>query len=162
MAAPVYTGGYPFIKGGVRTKYKVIPSGAATVQITRSQSNAVFLFDTASGVTYTLPTAVAGLTFTFAVTVTVTTNTYKVITKNATEFLIGELVGYNTASADALLGFHGNGSSHIAVTHNSTGSNATGGQQGGWVTFVCLSATLWNVRGTYSSGTTATTPFAVS
>ena len=163
MAAPIYKGGLPFFKSGTRQKYKVNASGSATVSLAASQSNECFLFDTNSGVVYTLPAASPGLMFSFCVTVTVTTNTYKVITKNTgTEFLIGELVGYNAASSDASLGFHGDGSSHVAVTQNSSGSNATGGLQGSWIDLYCLSTTLWIVDGSYIANTTATTPFATS
>lgn len=162
MAAPVYTGGLPFIKGGLRTKFKVKASGAATVQLTRSQSNGMFLFDTASGIVYTLPTAVPGLYYQFAATVTVTAASYKVITKNATEFLVGEVEGFNTASADAQLGFHGDGTSHIALTQQAAGTNATGGLIGSWVWFLCLTATQWLTGGSFLAGTTASTPFASS
>ena len=162
MAAPVYTGGLPYFKGGVRTKYKVKASGGATVQLTRSQSNGLFLFDTATGITYTLPTAVPGITFTFLATVTVTAASYKVITKNATEFLTGAVIGYNTASSDALLAFNGDNATHIAVTQQAASTNATGGQVGSWVTFTCLTATSWQVSGSISAGTTFLTPFATS
>jgi hypothetical protein len=163
MAAPIYVGGNPFVKGGIRTKYKVIAPTTSTVAITRSQSNSIFLMNTASGIVFTLPTAVAGLFFEFAVTVSVTTNTYKVIVKNLlTEFMIGTLQGYNGASADAAAAFSGNGTSHVAVTQNSTGSNATGGMQGGLLQFQCVTTGLWMVSGSYVSNTTATTPFAVS
>ena len=162
MAAPVYTGGLPYFKGGVRTKYKVKASGGATVQLTRSQSNGIFLFDTATGITYTLPTAVPGITFTFQVTVSVTAAGYKVITKNATEFLIGELEGFNTASTDAQLAFHGDGSTHVSVNMLAATTNQAGGLIGSYLTFTCLTATQWAVVGQFLSGTTATTPFATS
>ena len=163
MSAPIYKGGLPFFKSGTRQKYKVNASGAATVSLAASQSNECFLFDTASGVVYTLPAASPGLMFSFCVTVSVTTNSYKVITKTpASEFLIGELIGYNTASTDASLGFHGDGSANVAVTQQAASTNATGGLQGSWIDFFCLTTGLWIVDGSYLSGTTATTPFANS
>jgi hypothetical protein len=163
MAAPIYSGGYPFFKGGIRTKYKVIPSGAAAVQITRSQSNAIFLFDTGAGIIYTLPTAVPGLSFTFCTTVTVTANGHKVITKNATELLIGAVSGYNTASSDAALTFSSvAASSNIAVNQLAASTNQAGGMIGSIVTFVCLTATQWLVQGQIQAGTTFVTPFASS
>jgi hypothetical protein len=158
-ASPVWLLGG--VDGGLSI-YPVTPSGAATVQLTTNQSGSTMLFDTATGVVYTLPSARVGLTFGFSATVSVTSNTYKVITKNATEFLIGALTGLNTASADAALAFSGNGTTHIAVTQNSTGSNATGGLIGSDIVFQCVSLTQWMVSGTYQSGTTATTPFATS
>ncbi len=163
MAAPIYSGGYPFFKGGIRTKYKVIAPTTATVAVTRSQSNAYFLMNQATGITFTLPSAVAGLYFTFAVTVSVTAASYKVIVKNPlTEFLIGSLQGYNGASADAAAAFSGDGATHVAVTQQAAGSNATGGMQGSFIQFSCLTTGLWMVEGTYIANTTATTPFATS
>lgn len=163
MSAPIYTGGYPFFKGGLRTKYKVIAPTTATVTIARSNSNSIFLMNAAAGIVFTLPAAVPGLYFEFAATVSVTSNTYKVIVTNLlTEFLIGTLQGYNSASADAAAAFSGNGTTHVAVTMNSTGSNATGGIQGSLLSFQCLTTGLWMVSGSYLSGTTATTPFTTS
>src|ERR1035437_168506 len=160
---PIYSGGYPFFKGGIRTKLRVIPSGAAAVQINRSHSNAIFLFDAATAIVYTLPTAIPGLMFTFMTTVTVTGTSHKVITKNASELLIGQVSGVNTASTDAMLTFSSvAASSNIAVTQGSASTNATGGLIGSVVTFVCLTATQWMVQGQVQAGNTFTTPFASS
>ena len=160
---PIYSGGYPFFKGGIRTKFRVIPSGAAAVQIVRSQSNCIFLFDSANTITYTLPTAVPGLFYQFMTTVTVVTTVHKVITKNASELLIGQVSGVNTASSDAQVTFSSvAASSNIAVTQSSASTNATGGMIGSVVCFTCLTATQWMVDGWVQAGNTFTTPFASS
>lgn len=143
---------------------RLIISGApAAYTILGSQNRAIFLFDSAAGITYTLPaTTTPGLEFDFIVTVSATSNSHKVITSAGTIFLIGEVTGYNTASSDAALPFHGNGSSHVAVTQAAASSNATGGLQGSWHKFRSVSSTLWHVTGQGLAGTTATTPFATS
>ncbi len=162
MSAPIYTGGNPFVRGGIRTKFKVIPSASAAVQITRSQSNSQFLFDRAGGLTYTLPSAVPGLTFQFNVTVSSTATTYKVITKNATEFLVGVAQGYNNASSLAALAFSGDGTTHIAVAMPFAGSQPAGGIQGTAFSVTCMTAGLWLVDGFFIAGTAFTTPFSAS
>lgn len=132
----------------------VINPSAGNTTLTAAGSGAVFLFDTAAGITYTLPAPVVGATYTFIVTTTVTSSNHKVITSAGTVLLQGTIVnGTTTASVfESVIG-----SSNISVTMNGT---TTGGLVGTELLFRCLSATLWQVTGTnFSSGTTAT-PFA--
>ena len=162
MASIVNRGGFPFFDGGMRIKQRLFSGQSATVTLTKSEMNAIFLFDSAAGITYTLPAPVIGASFRFITTVSVTSNGNKVITSGAAIFLTGLLVGVNTASSDAALFFSGNGTSHISVNQTATGSNAKGGLIGSDITFTCVSTTLWQVSGSYQSGTTATTAFSTT
>lgn len=167
MSAPIYTGGRPFFKGGIRTKQALIPSaGVASVTLNRSQSNQVFLFDQATaGVSYTLPTPVSGLTYVFYSTVLQTSGTQKVITGNAAVFLTGAVQMYSgeKITPSSTLGpFQFNSplaSSFVTFTMNGT---TQGGGIGTWVEFVATSTTAWLVFGTVvsPSGNLAT-PFTV-
>lgn len=137
----------------------VIQSVGATRTLAQGESGAVCLFDVATGVTYTLPTAVAGLTFSFLVTVTVTSNAHKFITASGAEFLIGGVGSFSSAVAEGGDAFAANGTTHRAMSSSGT---TTGGAVGQLVTVVAISSTQWAVSGnTIGSGTMAD-PFATS
>ena len=70
----------------------VISSVGATRQLLAKESGALCLLDRAAGVVYTLPTPILGMQFQFFATVSRTTNSYKVITAAATQFLLGAVV----------------------------------------------------------------------
>lgn len=144
------------------SKANVISGSGATVTLTAAQSGSTALFDRAAGIVYTLPACSAGLTFNFAATVSVTTNSYKVITSTGTELLIGATESIDTDSTNAIAAWTGNGTTHIALTQAAASTNATGGLQGSFVTFRCLSSTLWLVSGTTLAAGTPTSPFATS
>lgn len=119
-----------------------------------SGSGAVYLFDTAAGITYTLPAPVVGMTYTFVVTTSVTSSNHKVITNAGTVLLQGTILG---ATTTATMFESVTGSSNISVTMNGT---TTGGLVGTQIEFRCLSSTLWQVTGNnFGSGSPAT-PFA--
>jgi hypothetical protein len=148
--------------GASTEKMAVISGQGATATLTAAQSGSTVLFDRASGIVYTLPAPAVGLYYDFFVTVTVTSNSYKVITDAGTTLLIGTLVNVDTDSSNAVAAWTGNGSSHIAVTQAAASSNATGGVQGTWVRFTCVSSTLWSVQGHIQGAGTVATPFATS
>jgi hypothetical protein len=141
----------------------VVPSGAATVTITKGQTGSTFLFDTATGVVYTLPAPLLGLTFDFVVTVAVTSNSYKVITDAGTTYLLGSVdIGVVDTTPGANPGPKyevGDGSANIAVTMNGT---TTGGLVGTRLQFICVTATKWAVNGVVVGSGTIATPFANS
>lgn len=133
----------------------VNPSASGTT-LTAAGSGGVFLFDTAAGITYTLPAPVVGATYTFIVTASVTSSNHKVITSTGTQLLQGTVLGATTTATmfESVIG-----TSNIAVTMNGS---TTGGLVGTELLFRCLSATLWQVTGNnFGSGSPAT-PFATS
>ena len=135
---------------------KPVYGSAAGTTLTQAGSGATFLFDTAAGITYTLPAPVVGAVFDFVVTTSVTSSNHKVITNAGTVLLQGAIIGATTTASvfESVIG-----SSNIAVTMNGS---TTGGLVGTNLSFKCLSATLWQVSGTnFGSGSPAT-PFATS
>jgi hypothetical protein len=163
MAAPIYKGGTPFISSGIRGKCPVTASSSAAVTLKRSQSNGAFLFDRASGTSYTLPSPVAGLCYTFYVSVLQTSGANVVVTNAATVFLTGvvQMFSGEAVTPSATLGpfqFAGNGTTHIKTTTNGT---TTGGGVGSWMTYHCISSTLWMVTGLLKSPSgNLATPFS--
>lgn len=164
MAAPVYTGGRPFISSGIRGKLPVTASASAAVTLKKSQSNGSFLFDRASGTSYTLPAAVPGLWFRFYVSVLQTSGANVVVTSAATVFLTGVLQVFSGENVTPAVNvgpyqFAGNGSSHLRTTTNGT---TTGGGIGSVMEYHCISTTLWMVTGILKSPSgTIATPFSV-
>ena len=163
MAAPIYTGGKPFIKPGIRTRRVIIASASATVTLAAGNTNSRYAFDRASGTSYTLPAPVAGLTFDFLVTVLQTSGANVVVTNAASVFLLGAVAMFSgeDVTPSSTLGpkmFAGNGTTHIKTTTNGT---TTGGGIGSWMRYTALSATQWFVEGVLKSPSgTLATPFS--
>jgi hypothetical protein len=137
---------------------KVTPVNGSSGNTTllASGSGQTFLFDTAAGITYTLPAPVVGATYEFVVTTSVTSSNHKVITNTGTVLLQGTIIGATTTASmwESVIG-----SSNISVTMNGT---TTGGLVGTALSFKCLSATLWQVTGNNFGSGTAATPFATT
>lgn len=150
---PVTFGGTATFNGA---RVGVVNGSSGNTTVPASGSGAVFLFDTAAGITYTLPSPVVGAAYTFIVTTSVTSSNHKIITSAGTVLLQGVITSATTTASvfESVIG-----TSNIAVTMNGS---TTGGLVGTQLEFRCLSATLWQVFGTnFTSGTTAT-PFATS
>lgn len=148
----------PFLEE-LRNTRKVISGQGATRTLSVDESGSTVLFDRAAGIVYTLPLAKPGVFFDFVITTTITSNSAKVITGAATEFLIGSLTSVDTDTGNVLVGFTGNGSTHIAVTQNGT---TTGGILGTKIRFTCVSTTRWIVEGNLFGSGVVATPFATS
>lgn len=132
------------------------PSNAAT--LTPAQSGGIFLFDNASGGTYTLPAPQVGLWYQFYVTVSVTSNNFKVVTNNTgTVLLIGSI--WETVAAGTGTQFFPNGSSNSAITMAGT---TTGGLVNTCFDVYCVSSTQWFIDGTNVASGTIATPFTNS
>lgn len=132
--------------------------GAATRTLLANESGSLVLFDRAAGITYTLPTAVAGMTFTFATSVTITSNAAKTICASGA-FLLGTVFGYTTDVTE-IDGFTADGSADLAISSNGS---TTGGVIGDCYTVTAISATQWMITGHVFCGTsTPSTPIATS
>lgn len=146
-------------------KLSTLSGQAATVQLTAAQSGTICLFDSAAGIVYTLPTAVAGLEYSFACTVTITSGAMEVATKNvATEFIGAGILmaGPDTpAAGPGPKFFPANGTSHVAIKSNGT---TTGGAIGSYFTLTCISPTLWVCSGVVAAitGQTIANPFSTT
>lgn len=143
----------------VNTKTPIISGLGATRTLSVDETGSTVLLDRAAGIVLTLPLAVPGLVYDFIVTTSVTSNSYKVITGAATEFLIGGYTNVDTDTSNAVAVFTGNGSTHIAVTSNGT---TTGGLVGTHLRFTCLSTTRWEVEGIMLGAGIVATAFATS
>ena len=138
---------------------EVIQSVGATRTLLPKESGALCLFDRAAGVVYTLPTPSEGMQFEFSATVLVTSNSYKIITAAATQFLIGSLMGGSLTVADSGDVFQADGTTHVAIT---MGGSTTGGLVGGKIKLTAISSTQWLVEGDFVASGTVATPFATS
>lgn len=136
----------------------IIGDAVATRTLTNKESGALCLFDRAAGVVYTLPTPVIGMQFEFLTTVSITSNAAKVITGLATEFLLGEVLAYTTATASPA-GFAANGTTIRAISENGT---TTGGLIGDRFNVIAISATQWAITGVTVGSGVIVTPFATS
>lgn len=137
---------------------KIIGDAVATRTLLAKESGSLCLMDSAAGVVYTLPTPSIGMWFEFATTVTITSNAAKIITNLATEFLLGEVFAYTTATASGA-GFAANGTTIRALSSNGT---TTGGLIGDHYRVTALSSTVWLVEGVTVGSGTIVTPFATS
>lgn len=138
----------------------VISGLGATRTLNANETDSLIILDRAAGIVVTLPTAAPGLEFEFMVSVTNTTPSYKIITSVGTELLVGQILGCDTDTSDAVAIWKSLvATSNIAVTMNGT---TTGGIKGDKIKFTCLNATTWVVDGYVNSNGTVATPFATS
>lgn len=144
-----------------QTFISTINASSGNTTLTTGKRGQTFLFDSATGITYTLPTptdgGVAGLEYHFIITNTVTSGNHKIITDAATTFLLGAVVTGSAGGASIMT--QGDGSANIAVTMNGS---TTGGFKGTILHFKSLNSTQWEVSGNNVSGGTPATPFANS
>ena len=148
----------PFLEE-LRNTRKVISGQGATRTLSVDESGSTVLFDRAAGIVYTLPLAKPGVFFDFVITTTITSNSAKVITGAATEFLIGGYTNVDTDTSNAVAAFTANGSTHVSVSMNGT---TTGGILGTKLRFTCLSSTRWFVEGIVQGSGVVATAFATS
>ncbi|WP_299077176.1 hypothetical protein [uncultured Paraglaciecola sp.] len=138
---------------------EIIQGVGATYTLKAEESGSTCLFDSASGVVYTLPAPVVGMKFKFRVTVAVTSNAHKVITNAGTVFLLGGVIMGDVTVAQSGDYFEANGSTHVAI---SAGGSTTGGLLGEAYEVECISATQWVINGVCHGAGTLATPFATS
>lgn len=144
-------------------KAAVTASGGTTRTLTAAGSSSYNLFDSAAGITYTLPAPAVGLTFNFIWTVTQSSSNHVVVTDAGTTFLVGGVGMFSATdiTPSATLGpkfFAANGTNHVKYSSNAT---TTGSAIGSWLRMVCVSATLWFVDGVIDSPSgSIATPFS--
>lgn len=136
----------------------VTASGAATRTLKAAESGTTALFDTATGVVYTLPPPIVGRTFEFAASVAVTSNSYKIITNSASVFLLGNVL-VDGGTTETVVNSPFNGTTHVACTMNGT---TTGGKIGTVIRCKAISTTQWLITGIAVGSGTVATPAATS
>jgi hypothetical protein len=140
-----------------------LPSVAvgATTTITAANAGSTFLLNTAAGSVATLPAATGtGNVYNFIVTTTVTSNSHKILAASSSDDIIGIAIGQHTNTP---LAFQATvaGTFH-SIQMPSAGTTPSGGNQGDSFTFQDIGTNLWYVTGTYTAGTTPTTPFSTA
>ena len=135
---------------------EITASGGATRVLVAADSGGVFLFDAATGVTYTLPVPVVGMMFKFYASVSVTSNAYIIVTDSATTFLGGAIQQIIDTSAVSE-GQVGDDAADVTISMNGT---TTGGLEGTLITVVATSLTTWVATGLVVSSGTLSTPYA--
>jgi hypothetical protein len=149
--------------GGAQVKgfcRQVIAPAASTQTLTKAQSGALCLFNSAAGVVFTLPTideaADIGMNFEFLVTTSVTSNAHKVITGAATEFLVGGIIMGDVTVAQSGDYFEANGTSHVEISGEGS---TTGGLLGERYEVTAVSLTQWAINGVCHGAGTLADPF---
>lgn len=137
---------------------EIIADGVAARTLVPKESGALCLFDTASGVTYTLPSPVVGMQFEFMASIAWASGVFKFITNLSTEFLLGSVSSVNSGAATAEA-FLANGTTHRSVSMAGT---TTGGFTGDRFRVTAINSTQWLVEGLYSNTGTSATPIATS
>ncbi len=138
----------------------VIASGGTTRTLLPSESGAVCLFDSAAGITYTLPTPVVGMHFDFFWTKQRTSSSHKIVTAAvATQFMVGSLMAGDATIATSGDVFEADGTTIAAVTIDG---DTKGGFIGGRCTLVAISATQWAIHGIVIGTGTMATPFTTT
>ena len=139
---------------------QIIAAVGATRTLLAEESGSICMLDKADGQTWTLPTPAEGMQFEFFTSVSVSGGTIKIVTAAvATQFLLGELFSYTTATASGA-GFAANGTNIVSVAMQTGGTY--GGLIGTHIRLTALSATQWLISGVLVGSGTIVTPFATS
>lgn len=137
-----------------------LAAGASTT-LTAVSAGKTILLNTAAGSVVTLPAATGtGDVYKFVTTVTTTTTTGHKILAVGTDYLIGMVNGVRTTAITPFLALVG--STFQSLQMPFTGSQPSGGIQGDWFEITDVASGLWEVKGQFSAGTTATTPFSTA
>ena len=140
-----------------KSGFNLEASLAATQLITPSESGSMFLFDRSTGLTYTLPAAVAGLEYWFATTVSLVSGVYDIDAASG-DFFLGAINGAIEGDPEGEVHF-ADGTADLTISSNAT---TTGGLIGGWIHLRAISGVIWHVEGVLSCTATPATPFLTS
>lgn len=129
----------------------VAPTTATT--LTLAQSGSVVLWNSSTGILYTLPAPTPGLTYTLVVSLAATTGTHGIQTNNTsgTYFYGGIVMGAGSAGT-----FSTNGTAATGIRMNGTTS---GGSVGTVINLVATSTGAWSVSGQVIGSGVQATPF---
>jgi hypothetical protein len=139
--------------------HRQVVTVAESTTLKAEQSGSLVLLAVASGATLTLPTAAEGMQFDVSVSVSRTSNSYKIITAAATQFLVGAYMAGDATIATSGDIFTLDGSTHVALTIDG---DTKGGLVGGHLRFTAISATQWFVEGLVIGTGTMVTAAATS
>ena len=116
--------------------------------LTSADSGGIVVMDLTTGSLTTLPEITAstiGMTFEFQWPASYASGTQKIITGNASDFIVGTILKMDTDTlTDPLSVESYNGTSHIAVLIDAV---TDGGLLGSWLRVTAISATQWMIQG---------------
>lgn len=140
-------------------------AAGATKTLTGLDSGKTIKLDTLAGSVVTLPAATgSGARFKFLVSVLATSNSHKIQVANASDFMIGIIMGVSDDPATvkgwiaANSGTVGTNSDTITLNRTTTGSVAVGE----WIEVEDVAANTWEVRGMIAQTGTEATPFSAA
>lgn len=141
---------------------QVISGVGATRTLKPSESGALVLNDRAAGIVYTLPVITAaniGMQYEFGTTVQRTSNSYKIITGSAAQFMVGAVMAGDATIATSGDIFTADGTTIVALTSDG---DTKGGFVGEKLLLTAINATQWYIRGLVIGTGTMVTGFATS
>lgn len=120
-----------------------------------------YLLSAASGSVLTLPAATgSGGKIKVVVTTAITSNAHKILAASTSDFIQGIAAGH--VAAGTTLSFSAVATTMHSVQMPSAGTTPSGGAVGDSFEYTDIGANLWEVTGSYLSGTTSTTPFSTA
>lgn len=145
---------------------KIIAAGA-TKTLTVQDAGRVIKLDTLAGSVVTLPAASgSGARYSFYVGVLATSNSHKIQVANATDFMIGIVMGTRVDNGNAVLGFAAANSGTVATNSDTITLNRTttgSVSVGEWIEVEDVAANTWLVTGMLSAtGAAFATPFSAA
>lgn len=137
------------------------PAGATLSLSKALHDGKLIKLNTAAGSIVTLPAALGtGFRARFLVTVLATSNSHIIKVQNATDIMIGIIMGYRVDSGNAVLGFSP-GAADDTITLNRTTTGSV--KLGEWVDVEDILAGFWSVRGMLAAtGAAFATPFSAT
>lgn len=144
----------------------IVPAGA-TKTLAPSDTGKLIRLDTLTGSVVTLPPALGSLRrFDVIVSVLATSNSHIVKVANATDFMIGLLMGARVDVGNAVLGFAAVNSGTVATNSDTITLNRTttgSVSVGEWLELIDIAANVWQVRGMLAAtGAAFATPFSAT
>lgn len=136
-------------------------AAGGTRVLTGDDDEKVILWDTAAGSTVTLPDATgSGFHVKLVVSVLATSNSHVVKVANASDTMIGVILGARVDSGNAVLGFAAGATSDtITLNRTTTGSVS----KGEWVECHDVANNVWHVQGFLTAtGAAFATPFSAT
>lgn len=147
------------------------PAATGTIALTATPPIAVgaslsatvagtYLLNTAAGSVLTLPAMTgSGAVYDVIVSVAATSNAHKILAASTADFFMGTAIGQHSNTP---LMFQSPLATNHSIQMPFSGSQPSGGEIGDRFTIKDVAANLAEVTGTFSAGTTPTTPFSTA
>lgn len=135
----------------------------SALTLTQDYTDKTFFLNTLTGSVVTLPPAIgAGAKFRFIVTVINTSNSHKVQTANASDFMIGSAYTIDSATVTGYVAANSTTVSTNSDTITLNGTTTGGLKNGDEITVEDIALNTWKVLVLTNSSGTAATPFSAA